>query len=67
MLLDGTEFKSTEYPNGNFVGPSIVEASPGMQAYDMEIFGPTLVVVKVKTLDEAIQLVNDNKYGELVF
>lgn len=63
ILLDGTDYKSAQYPQGNFVGPSIIEAGPGMQAYDQEIFGPTLVIVKVKTLDEAIHLVNSNKYG----
>lgn len=63
ILLDGRHFKSTEFPNGNFVGPSIVEAGPGMQAYDQEIFGPTLVVVKVDTLEDAIELINSNKYG----
>lgn len=64
ILLDGRGFKSDAYPNGNFVGPSIVEAGPGMTAYDQEIFGPTLTVVRVKTLDDALKLINDNKYGE---
>ncbi|MCO5584937.1 hypothetical protein L7F22_038869 [Adiantum nelumboides] len=63
ILLDGRGFKNADFPNGNFVGPSIVEAGPGMQAYDQEIFGPTLVVVKVKTLEDAIELINANKYG----
>ncbi|CAO1630283.1 unnamed protein product [Sympodiomycopsis kandeliae] len=63
ILLDGRDYKNSEYPNGNFVGPSIVEVKPGMQAYETEIFGPTLAIVKVDTLDEAIELINKNKYG----
>ncbi|KAK0523128.1 hypothetical protein OC835_006357 [Tilletia horrida] len=63
VLLDGTSFKSSDYPHGNFVGPSIVEAGPGSEAYDQEIFGPTLCIVKAKNLDEAISLINKNKYG----
>ncbi|KAE8233878.1 hypothetical protein CF326_g1085 [Tilletia indica] len=63
VLLDGTSFVSSDYPHGNFVGPSIVEAGPGSEAYDQEIFGPTLCIVRVKSLDEAIALINDNKYG----
>ncbi len=63
ILLDGTNFSCPEYPNGNFVGPSIVEAGPGMKAYDQEIFGPTLVVVKADTLDQAVDYINKNKYG----
>lgn len=64
ILLDGRGFKSTDYPNGNFVGPSIVEARPGMRAYDEEIFGPTLVVLTADTLEEATEIINNNKYGE---
>ncbi|EST09840.1 Aldehyde dehydrogenase [Kalmanozyma brasiliensis GHG001] len=63
ILLDGTDFASPDYPNGNFVGPSIVEAGPGMKAYDQEIFGPTLVVLKADTLDQAVEYINKNKYG----
>lgn len=63
ILLDGRDYSCPEYPNGNFVGPSIVEAGPGMKAYDQEIFGPTLVVVKANTLDEAVEYINKNKYG----
>lgn len=62
-MLDGRGYECAAYPNGNFVGPSIVEAKPGMQAYDQEIFGPTLVVVSVDTLEEAVSLINKNKYG----
>jgi len=63
IWLDGTSFECPDYPHGNFVGPSIVEAGPGADAYDQEIFGPTLTIVRVKTLDEAIALINNNKYG----
>ncbi|KAN0066062.1 hypothetical protein ACQY0O_000155 [Thecaphora frezii] len=63
ILLDGRSFKCAEYPDGNFVGPSIVEAGPGMTAYDQEIFGPTLVILKADTLDQAVDYINKNKYG----
>lgn len=63
ILLDGTAYKNPDYPEGNFVGPSIVEVKPGMQAYDTEIFGPTLSIIRVDTLDEAIELINKNQYG----
>lgn len=63
ILLDGRSYSNASFPNGNFVGPSIVEAGPGMKAYDQEIFGPTLVVLNVNTLEEAIDVINRNKYG----
>ncbi|KAK9450541.1 Aldehyde/histidinol dehydrogenase [Limtongia smithiae] len=64
IVLDGRGFKPEKYPNGNFIAPTIITGvKPGMRAYDVEIFGPVLVVVNVPTLDAAIDLVNANKYG----
>lgn len=64
ILLDGRNYKNPDFPNGNFVGPTIITGvKPGMRAYDEEIFGPVLVVVELNTLDEAIALINKNKYG----
>merc|ERR1711978_652869 len=34
-----------------------------MGAYKEEIFGPVLCVLKVDTLDEAVELINSNEYG----
>ena len=34
-----------------------------MTCYKEEIFGPSLVILTVDTLDEAIQLINNNPYG----
>lgn len=33
-MLDGTKLAVPEYPDGNFVGPTIVEARPGMKCYE---------------------------------
>jgi len=64
VLLDGRNFKVAEFPNGNFIGPTVItNVKPGMKVYDEEIFGPVLVCLTAETLDEAIQLVNNNPYG----
>ncbi|VVT49222.1 uncharacterized protein SAPINGB_P002163 [Magnusiomyces paraingens] len=64
ILLDGRNYTNPDFPNGNFVGPTVITGvKPGMRAYDEEIFGPVLVVVEVDTLDDAIELINKNKYG----
>ncbi len=64
MLLDGRDVTVDKYPKGNFVGPTIISnMNKDMTAYKEEIFGPVLCVVNVETLDEAIDLVNDNPYG----
>src|SRR5450759_2271169 len=49
---------------GFFLRPSLVDGvRPGTGMYDDEIFGPVLSVLRVDTYDEAVQLVNDNPYG----
>lgn len=63
ILLDGRRAEVKDYPSGNWVGPTIIEASPGMTCYEEEIFGPVLTIVNVSSLDEAIELINRNKYG----
>jgi malonate-semialdehyde dehydrogenase (acetylating) / methylmalonate-semialdehyde dehydrogenase len=65
VVIDGRRHKFTgEARDGFFLGVSLVDkVKPGMRVYDEEIFGPVLSVVRVKTYDEAVGLVNDNQYG----
>jgi len=63
-VLDGRKMTVAEYPNGNFLGPTILtDVKPHMQCYKEEIFGPVLVCMTADTLDDAIQLINNNPYG----
>lgn len=62
--LDGRRCIVKDFPNGNFVGPTIFsEVKPNMTCYKEEIFGPSLVCLSVDTLDDAIELINNNPYG----
>ncbi|KAI5459345.1 Aldehyde/histidinol dehydrogenase [Mariannaea sp. PMI_226] len=66
VLLDGRGFKPANpaYANGNWVGPTIItDVTPNMRCYKEEIFGPVLVCLNVDTLDQAIDLINANEYG----
>ncbi|BGP23312.1 methylmalonate-semialdehyde dehydrogenase [Rhodotorula toruloides] len=63
ILLDGRGVKPKGYEKGNFVGPTILEATTDMDCYTQEIFGPVLTIVKADTLDDAIALINRNRYG----
>ncbi|KAJ5224540.1 Methylmalonate-semialdehyde dehydrogenase [Penicillium citrinum] len=64
ILLDGRNYKPANYPNGNFVGPTIItNVTPDMTCYKEEIFGPVLVCVNAETLDDAIDIINANEYG----
>ncbi|KAJ3329864.1 hypothetical protein HDU93_000753 [Gonapodya sp. JEL0774] len=64
LLLDGRSFVVPGYEKGNFLGPTILtDVKPHMQCYKEEIFAPVLVVLKADTLDEAVELINANPYG----
>ena len=70
LVLDGRGFKSPGNEQGFFLGASLFDnVRPEMTIYRDEIFGPVLSVVRVKTLDEAIALINRNPYanGTAVF
>ena len=55
LLLDGSNPKVEGYPNGNWIGPSIIDnCDAGMECYDKEIFGPVMCIKRVKTLEEGI-------------
>ncbi|CAN4111988.1 unnamed protein product [Withania somnifera] len=57
LLLDGRDIVVPGYEKVNFVGPTILSGvTTDMECYK-EIFGPA------KSLDEAINIVNQNKYG----
>jgi len=45
LFLDGRNPTVEKYPNGNFVGPTIItNMNESMKAYKEEIFGPVLCV-----------------------
>jgi len=64
LLLDGRDIKVKEYLNGYFIGPTVFdEVSPEMTIANDEIFGPVASIVKVGDLDEAIDIIDANPYG----
>ena len=64
--VDGRNPKITRYESGNFVRPTILSGvQPGSEVSRTEIFGPVLGLLNVNTLDEAINFVNQNKYGNM--
>ena len=61
-LVDGRERQTAK--GGFFLGPTIFDhVTPEMTIAREEIFGPVLSVMRVKTLDEAIELVNRSPFG----
>ncbi|HSN27396.1 MAG TPA: aldehyde dehydrogenase family protein [Kofleriaceae bacterium] len=49
---------------GNYIQPTVLtNVDHRMKVMTEETFGPVLPIAKVKTLDEAVKLANDSKYG----
>ncbi|OLS60090.1 CoA-acylating methylmalonate-semialdehyde dehydrogenase [Pseudomonas putida] len=64
VVVDGRGFKVAGNENGYFVGGTLFDrVSPEMRIYKEEIFGPVLCIVRVDSLEAAIQLINDHEYG----
>src|ERR687898_762984 len=62
LVSDGRE--SSPDGEGFFLGVSLLDnVTPEMDAYKDEIFGPVLGITRVETYDEAVQMVNENPYG----
>lgn len=62
--LDGSQCDVEGFPDGNWLAPTLFSGvTPDMSIYQTEIFGPVLVCLEVETLDEAIELINNNPYG----
>ena len=64
VVADGRDHPLFKESDGFFLGVSLIDkVTPSMDCYRDEIFGPVLTVMRVKTYDEAVHLVNDNPYG----
>jgi malonate-semialdehyde dehydrogenase (acetylating)/methylmalonate-semialdehyde dehydrogenase len=64
ITVDGRNSVVPNYEKGTFVRPTIIDnVQPGSQIARTEIFGPVLSLMHVKTIDEAIDLVNRGPYG----
>ncbi|MCK7460076.1 CoA-acylating methylmalonate-semialdehyde dehydrogenase [Idiomarina aminovorans] len=64
LLVDGRGCKVDGLPNGNWVGPTVFsKVTPDMEIYKTEIFGPVLCATEVDSLEDALELVNNNPYG----
>ncbi|KAH9640183.1 hypothetical protein HF086_000733 [Spodoptera exigua] len=64
LALDGRGIVVPGFEKGNFVGPTVItDVQTNMECYREEIFGPVIVCLFVDTLDQAIQMINANPYG----
>lgn len=64
VVVDGRNPLVSGLESGFFVGATLIDrVTPEMESYQEEIFGPVLQVVRVDSMAEAMQLINDHEYG----
>jgi len=64
IVVDGRHQVIAGHENGFFVGGTLIDqVTPEMTSYQEEIFGPVLQVVRVNTMQEAMDLINAHEYG----
>jgi malonate-semialdehyde dehydrogenase (acetylating)/methylmalonate-semialdehyde dehydrogenase len=64
LVVDGRDVVADSTGSGYFLGPTLFDdVKTDMTIYTEEIFGPVLSVVRVKSYDEGLKLINDHPYG----
>ena len=64
VVVDGRNPKVNGEANGFWLGPTLFDnVKPEMSIYTDEIFGPVLSVVRVKSYEEGVNLINGHIYG----
>lgn len=66
VLVDGRGANIAGYEDGNFIRPTILQDVPvGGEIASTEIFGPVFGLMHVETIDDAIELINKGRYGNM--
>ena len=64
IVVDGRNQEFDGDANGFWLGPTLLDAVPTTsKVYTEEIFGPVLSVVRVKSFDEGVALINASPFG----
>lgn len=64
VVVDGRQVAVEGYADGFFVGGTLIDnVTTEMQSYQEEIFGPVLQVVRVNSMQEAMDMIDDHEYG----
>jgi malonate-semialdehyde dehydrogenase (acetylating)/methylmalonate-semialdehyde dehydrogenase len=64
VVVDGRNPQIEGHENGFFVGGTLIDnVTVDMDSYAAEIFGPVLQVVRVNTMQEAMDIINNHEYG----
>ena len=64
VVVDGRGIEVDGDANGFWLGPTLIDkVSTSSKVYTEEIFGPVLSIVRVKTYEEGVELINSGAFG----
>lgn len=64
IVVDGRKTQVSGYENGFFVGATLIDnVTTQMDSYQAEIFGPVLQVIRAKSMQEAMDMIDEHEYG----
>lgn len=64
VVVDGRNQEFDGDANGFWLGPTLLDQVPtSSKVYTEEIFGPVLSIVRVKSFDEGVALINSSPFG----
>ena len=64
VVVDGRDPSVKRYETGFFLGATLIDkVTPEMASYKAEIFGPVLQVMRVNSMEQAMQLIDNHEYG----
>ncbi|MEU9154846.1 CoA-acylating methylmalonate-semialdehyde dehydrogenase [Streptomyces sp. NPDC048417] len=64
VVLDGTGYTVDGFEDGHWIGISLLDKVPtSAKAYQDEIFGPVLCVLRVDTYEDGVALINASPFG----
>lgn len=64
IVVDGRIVNADGHQNGFFIGPTLIDqVDMDMLSYQQEILGPVLQILRVKTLQQAMDLINQHELG----
>ncbi len=64
ILVDGRGATVKNNENGFYVGPTVIDhVTPDMKIAQEEVFGPVLSIIRVDTIEKALEIENNSQYG----
>jgi malonate-semialdehyde dehydrogenase (acetylating)/methylmalonate-semialdehyde dehydrogenase len=64
IVVDGRGFTVEGHEDGFWFGPTLIDEIPTTsRAYQEEIFGPVLSIVRVQSYEEGLDLINSGEFG----